>query len=271
MGVIGRRRAPEWIEFSTDGLMATSVDDLRLLLECVSGPVPGDPWSAPGKLAPAGLPKRLIVANRTDDLGPLPRLLEDAFERGVTQLSELLALPIERREPGWFFPDFNPDEDWFTIAAAEHASMYGRQRIERDIDLLHPSAQEFLTNGLAVTAAEYLDAQRRRYAAVSRIDAILGDDAALVTPTLAVAGYSPDGRLDGGAPGLLGPEVYSTALQNVVNLPAISLPAGSIDGMPFGLQVTTPRWTELVLLDIAALWESRHPWPRTAPGFPEFG
>lgn len=269
-GVIGRRRAPEWIEFSTDGLLATSVDDLRLLLDCVAGPVAGDPWAPPRPLTAGGIPKRLIVAERTDEFGPLPAEVADAFERGVAQLTDLLGVPVERREPGWFFPGFSPDEDWFTIAAAEHASLYGRAKIERELDRLHPSAQEFLTNGLAVTAAEYLDARRRRYVAVARMDEILGSDAALVTPTLAVAGYSPDGRLDGGEPGLLGPEVYSTAVQNVVNLPAISLPAGSIDGMPFGLQVTTPRWTDLTLLDLAALWESRHPWPRTAPGFTEF-
>lgn len=269
-GVIGRRVAAGWIDFSTDGIMATSVDDLRLLLDCVAGPVAGDPWAAPSPLAAGRLPSRLIVAERTDELGPLPADVAEAFERGVAQLTELLGLPVERREPGWFFPGFSPDEDWFTIATAEHASLFGRDKIEHDLDRLHPSAREFLTLGLAVTAEEYLAAVRRRYQAVARIDDILGADAALVTPTLAVSGYSADGRLDGGEAGLLGPEVYSTAIQNLANLPAISLPAGHIDGMPFGLQVTTPRWTDRSLLDIAARWETRHPWPRTAPGFDEF-
>jgi len=158
------------------------------------------------------------------------------------------------------------------IAAAEHASLYGRERIEGDAARLHPSTRRFLRDGLAVSADEYLAARRRRYAAVARMDEILAGDAALVTPTLAVGGFSSDGRLGRGPAGLLGPEVYSTAIQNVANLPAVSLPAGALpDGMPFGLQVTMPRWADRALLRLAARWEARFPWPRTAPGFVPFG
>lgn len=269
-GTIGRRRAPEWIDFSTDGVMAASVDDLRLLLACQAGPVAGDP-AAPPSLAPtSAAPARLVVAERTDELGPLPAAVATAFQSAVARLTDLLELPVEEREPGWFFPGYRPDDDWFTVASAEHASLYGRERIERDLERLHPSAREFLTMGLGIGADEYLAARRRRYDAVARIDEILRDDAVLVTPTLAVAGYSAEGVLDGAELGLLGAEVYSTALQNVVNLPALSLPAGSIDGIPFGLQITAPRWQDRTLLDIADRWEERHPWPRIAPGFPEF-
>lgn len=270
-GVIGRRRAPEWIEFSTDGLMAASVDDLRTLLGIVAGPVDGDPWAAPQSLPRAALPRRLIVAERTDELGPLPADVAEAFHRAASQLVDLLRVPVTHREPGWFFPGYSPDEDWFVIAAAEHASLYGRASIERDLDQLYPSTQEFLTNGLAITADDYLAARRRRYTAVTRIDEILAGDTALITPVIAVAGYGVDGSTGGDAAGLLGPEVYSTAIQNVVNLPAISLPAGlTADGMPFGLQVTMPRWTDLALLELAARWEAAHPWPKTAPGYPAF-
>ncbi len=31
-----------------------------------------------------------------------------------------------------------------------------------------------------------------------------------------------------------------------------------------------PRWADLGLLQLAARWEQHHPWPRTAPGHPEF-
>jgi Asp-tRNA(Asn)/Glu-tRNA(Gln) amidotransferase A subunit family amidase len=270
-GVIGRRRAPEWIEFSTDGLMATSVDDLRTLLGIVAGPVNGDPSAAPGSLVASSLPRRFIIAERTDDLGPVPADVAAAFEHAAAQLIELIGIPAERREPGWFFPGYSPDEDWFVIATAEHASQYGRARIERDLAELYPSTREFLTGGLAVTADEYLAARRRRYTAVTRIDDILAGDAALITPVIAVAGYGVDGTIPGGAPGLLGPEVYSTAIQNVANLPAISLPAGlTTDGMPFGIQVTMPRWSDLALLELASLWEAHHPWPKNAPGYEPF-
>lgn len=271
-GVIGRRSAPDWIDLSTDGLMATGTDDVRLLLDVVAGPVAGDPTALPVPLPPSdpsALPTRLVVAERTDDLGPLPPEVAAALADGAERLAALLGVPLERRDPDAFFPGWSPDEDWFVLATAEHASVFGRERIERDADLLHPSAREFLLAGLEVSAEDYLAARRRRFDAVARMDALLAGGAALVTPVVAEVGWAPDGARGGG---LIGAESYSTAIQNVTGLPAISLPCGlGADGTPRGLQVTMPRWADRALLDVAALWESAFPWPRTAPGHPELG
>jgi Asp-tRNA(Asn)/Glu-tRNA(Gln) amidotransferase A subunit family amidase len=270
-GVVGRRTAPDWIDFSTDGFLATGVDDLRLLLAAAAGPVAGDPTALPVPLPAAPAPTRLIAAERTDELGPLPADVAAAFHEGVDRLAAVLGLPVEHREPGWFFRGWSPDEDWFTLAAPEHVASLGRARVERDAASLHPSAREFLQAGLEVPIDAYLAARRRRYDAVARMDEVLGGTAALVTPAVAVAGWSPDGRVGDGARGLLGPEVYSTAIQNMTGLPAISLPAGPLpDDMPFGLQVTLWRWADRALLDLAAAWEHAHPWRRTAPGYDEF-
>ncbi|ARC55627.1 Acylamidase [Frondihabitans sp. 762G35] len=271
-GVIGRRTVPDWIDLSTDGLMATSVDDLRLLLDVVAGPVAGDPTASPERLRPRPAPSRLIVAERTDDLGPLDPAVAEAFHEGAERLASTLGIPIEERAAGDFFPGASPDEDWFVLAAAEHVAALGRERIERDAASLHPSAREFLEYGLGIGIDAYLAARRRRFDTVARLDALLADDAVLVTPTLAVTGLTADGRLGDDAGGLLVPEVYSTAVQNLTGLPAVSLPAGPLDdGMPFGLQVTAPRWADLALLDVAARWESARPWPASAPGYPAFG
>ncbi|MGN6742718.1 MAG: amidase [Amnibacterium sp.] len=270
-GVIGRRTAPDWIDFSTDGLMATRADDLAVLLDVVAGPVAGDPTALPVPLPAAGLPDRLIVAERTDDLGPLPAAVADAFAEGAERLARLLGVPVEHRRPEELFPGWSPDEDWFVLASAEHAAVFGRERIERDAAALHPSAREFLQGGLGVTADEYLAARLRRFDAVRRLDLLLGDRGALATPSVAMAGWPPDGRLPGAPEGLLGAEVYSTAIQNMTGLPALSLPAGPLpDGFPFGLQVTMPRWADRGLLALAAAWEAAFPWSRTAPGFAEF-
>ncbi len=69
-------------------------------------------------------------------------------------------------------------------------------------------------------------------------------------------------------PGLLPPEVFSTAVQNVTGHPAVSLPWGlDAHGVPSGLQVTAPRWRDGVLLDVAERWQAAHPWPVVAPGY----
>lgn len=270
-GVIGQRNAPDWIDFSTPGLMGTSADNLKLLFDVVAGPVAGDPTALPTALPPSVLPTRLIVAERTDDLGDLPTEVAEAFHQAVDRLARLLDVPVEHSVPGTFFPGWRPDEDWFVLAAPEHASALGRDRIERGADQLHFTSREFLLAGLAVSTDVYLAARRRRFDAVASLDRILDGSAALVTPTVAAAGWTLDGRRGDEPQGLLGPEVYSTAIQNVTGLPAISLPDRPLpDGMPFGLQVTMPRWTDRALLEVAVLWEARYPWQRTATGYQEF-
>ena len=41
--------------------------------------------------------------------------------------------------------------------------------------------------------------------------------------------------------------------------------------MPFGVQLTGPRFADGWLLDLAERWEAAHPWPLTAPGYAPFG
>jgi amidase/aspartyl-tRNA(Asn)/glutamyl-tRNA(Gln) amidotransferase subunit A len=40
--------------------------------------------------------------------------------------------------------------------------------------------------------------------------------------------------------------------------------------LPFGLQLTGPRYSDGWLLDLATAWEAAHPWPRQAPGYAPF-
>jgi aspartyl-tRNA(Asn)/glutamyl-tRNA(Gln) amidotransferase subunit A len=52
---------------------------------------------------------------------------------------------------------------------------------------------------------------------------------------------------------------------NLFGCPAVSIPAGLVDGMPVGLQITSRHFTEPLLLELAAIVEAERPWPLVAP------
>jgi Asp-tRNA(Asn)/Glu-tRNA(Gln) amidotransferase A subunit family amidase len=273
-GMIGRWPAPDWIDYSTDGPFATAVDDLTLLYELLVGPVAGDPSAPPASLVAAmvrhhDVTPRLVAAERTSPLGPLPDGVRRAFHDAVDAVADLLERPVQWRDADGFFPDGDPDLDWFTVTSAEHVASLGRDWVVERMDEFHVSTQEFLGAGLDVSAAQYLDARRRRYLYVRSLDELLGDDGVLLTPTVASEGWLADGRLSpDSAVHALPAHVYSTAMQNVTGTPALSVPFGRLaTGLPFGLQLTAPHFHDRRLLDLAALIEDAYPWPRTAPGF----
>jgi aspartyl-tRNA(Asn)/glutamyl-tRNA(Gln) amidotransferase subunit A len=59
-----------------------------------------------------------------------------------------------------------------------------------------------------------------------------------------------------------------TAPSNLNGSPAMSIPAGLVDGLPVGLQVLAGHHQEQLLLDLALVAERELGWPKVAPGSP---
>ncbi len=57
-------------------------------------------------------------------------------------------------------------------------------------------------------------------------------------------------------------------MANLTGIPAITVPAGFVDGLPVGLMVTGPLFREERMLQAAAAFESATEWhARRPPGF----
>src|SRR6266511_4143473 len=275
-GLIGRRPIPDWLDLSTDGPLATSVEDLRLLLAIEAGPVAGDPTALP--VPPAlergerpARPGRVLAAPRFVPWGPLPADVAELFDAALLALERDLGLAIEPVEPERIFRAGNLDEDWLTLTTTEHAHKLGRDTIEANRHLLHPAGRAFLEHGLRTPIEEYLAARRRRFEYVRELDELLGADGVIVTPTLASAGWLAEGKMPGSRHFGIPDEVYNTAPANVTGHPSLSLPAGHFgSGVRFGLQFTGPRFRDDLLLDLGEAWQRARPWPPVADGYEPF-
>ncbi len=125
-GVVGRWPAPDWIDYSTDGPLATSCDDLRLIFEMMRGPVAGDPTSPPRDSIDGtrvvARPSRVIAAERTSPLGPLPVSVAQLFLDAVDAFADRFDATVTWIDADDFFLDGDPDLDWFTVTSAEHVA-----------------------------------------------------------------------------------------------------------------------------------------------------
>jgi Asp-tRNA(Asn)/Glu-tRNA(Gln) amidotransferase A subunit family amidase len=271
-GVIGREPMPNWIDLSTFGPLGHSVADVRLLLELEAGPVPGDPTALPEPPSLKGrLPSRALAAPRLVDFGPLPAPVQTLFDAALEAFERDVGISVEPIDPAQIFRAGNVSEDWLVTCAIEHVHHFGREFCEENLERFSPVFRGVVEFARETPLDEYLAVRRRRFEYVRELDQLLGEDAVLVTPTNCFTWI----RADGSHPetGKVGdsPDAFNTDPQNMTGHPAISVPAGvSEDGVPFGLEITAPRFRDDMALAVAEVWERSHAWPLTAPGYEPF-
>jgi Asp-tRNA(Asn)/Glu-tRNA(Gln) amidotransferase A subunit family amidase len=119
------------------------------------------------------------------------------------------------------------------------------------------------------TLPEAATVESSRRDLVTEVAGLFEDVDLLLTPMASVAPFGAEGPMPTEINGVEvhgGMSVVLGFLASLVNLPAISVPAGlTAGGLPVGLQVTGPRFREEMVLAAAARYESAHPWPRHCP------
>lgn len=159
-------------------------------------------------------------------------------------------------------------------------SISGMLAIHADLAGLWPDCADDLTPeirfGLESTIGRYsADArakiERRRSELNEAMARIFSEVDLVITasnPDIAFAADGPLPSVFGGVDAGAGNNGRLTFPANLYGSPAISIPAGDIDGLPIGLQIVGRHFSEPLLLELAWRLERLRPWPLVATDSP---
>ncbi len=254
------------------GSLATTVRDTAALLDVLAGPDPRDRTSLPpppgsylaavDALDVSGLRVTWSVDFGFATVEPeVAALCEEAARSLVATIGAAL---VDR-----------------PVTLEDYIVLYGRiegvdQFVGVDPDLwqhhvddLDPRVAPGWRKTPAVTLPKLAKVEEQRRRLVAEVAEVFADVDLVLSPMSARPPFAAEGPMPtevAGVAGHGGMAVIHGMLANLVNLPAMSLPAGTTaEGLPVGLQVVAPRYREDLLLAVAARYEAARPWPRVCP------
>jgi aspartyl-tRNA(Asn)/glutamyl-tRNA(Gln) amidotransferase subunit A len=253
------------------GPMARTADDCGLALQAMAGADPADPTTSgkrftalSGRAATNAL-RRVRVGFAEEDLGHATPEAKRALERGIAELRRIVPKVTRAVLP----TDLPYGAMVGTVFGAEGATIFGELIDSGRVDELIDKRQAAgLKHGSEIPARDYLQAQRLRSTLIERfrtlfegVDVIVGLGRSSTAPSI-------DAPLDGRPPGTGSsttaptadaPGPGNTALipaGNLAGLPAIFFPCGfGTDGLPVGLQIVGPPFSEALLVAIASAYQ----------------
>jgi aspartyl-tRNA(Asn)/glutamyl-tRNA(Gln) amidotransferase subunit A len=244
------------------GPIARTAQDCARILSVIAGVDHHDPTSAPypqvNYLECLGLPAagiRVGVVRRLWDA--LDADVATALDRALRALLQLGVDLVDVEVPGWD----DVVEASAVLVQCEAAVEYGEILHAASSELL-PQVRDRLRVGLATSAPEYVRAKRIAVRFRHEFRRALRDVHLAVFPGNERA--AP--RIDAGGRRL----EPSTTLRhvvpmNVVGGPALTMPAGEVDGLPISLQLAGDNGSESAILSVAHAFQQVTSWHKRRP------
>ncbi|MGR6920790.1 amidase [[Actinomadura] parvosata] len=218
------------------GVLAGGAEDCLIAYRCLGGEASGDGSPVVGWVDPAGLfdgDARVTAAVRA--------LLEDALEDA-----------LEVRLPEGFAGEVW--ETYTVVQSCETAAVHAG-RLERAPELFDAEVLERLRAACEVPGWRYVRALESRRRLAGTVEALFGRHDVLAMPTVPITAPLIDQReieLDGRSVAVRPALLALTSPWNVLGLPALTVPAGTVAGLPVGLQLVCRPGDEARLFTAAA-------------------
>jgi len=254
------------------GPMARTAEDCAFALQVMSGPDRADPTTSGKRFTPLGARaaasalRRVRVGSADEDLGHASPEAKRALERGLAELRRVIPKMTRAVLP----TDLPYGPMVGTVFGAEGATIFGELIDSGRVDELVDKRQAAgFKQASEIRARDYLQAQRLRTVLSERFRTLFEDVDVIVGPGRTSTAPPIGAPLDGRPPGAGSltaaaakadaPGPGNTALipaGNLAGLPAIFFPCGfGTDGLPVGLQLVGPPWSEPLLVAIVAAYQ----------------
>ena len=270
------------------GPLTRDVTDAAVVLNAVAGHDPLDSTSIAGELPDytealgtdvkglrLGVPKEYFVDGMQPEVEDAVRTAIDVLE-GLGAEVEEISLPSSPHAMAVYYI-IAPSEAMANLARYDGVK-YGYSAGDADgmWDALDKTRQEgfgpevkrrIMLGTYALSAgyydAYYLKAQKVRTLIRREFDDAFQRFDAVVTPTTPTVAFKLGEKMDDPVQMYLN-DIF-TQPANIAGIPAISIPAGTADGLPIGLQIMAGPMAEPTLLQLAFAYEQATEWHKLTP------
>ena len=253
------------------GPMCRSAEDCGIVLQAIAGSDSNDPGSAgksfyytPRYARPLG---EVQLGFASVDMEWVDAAARPAFEAAMQVLRDIGVKMSEVK-----LPEFPYGAVTTTVVSSEGSSVFETLITSGKVDQLADAKQiAGLRAGLEIPAKDYLKAMRIRSIIKDKMRELFANIDVIVAPSRFAVAPAVSDPLDGGrlpntrpaAPGM----TSLIPAGNLAGLPALSLPCGFAGGLPLGIQLVGPAYSENVLLALGREFQNRTEWHKRRPPF----